>query len=372
MATKKKPSKKITRIVYPKSFDSKKYPDFIRKSIFLKAFPKPEKIFPKIGLENCEVSLSSIKVSNKAILTDYLQNLVQALDSISSFNSELSSGAEERFYSDIVNLYDDLESYSCCDSNANELLVKVNDEYQLMIPTGLELKTIKADKNTKLTDVVRHLIKEGKKLKIDVKPLEKLSIKKNMTASKLLGKKNLSICFSSEGDKGYWDIATMSMRKITSCMRWKSSHATSLVGSIVDPYAGIIYLTDGEYTKYGKNMLARAVVRFVVNRNNNKPAILIEEIYYNGSYSNVDKYSKIFTSFIESRVKIPVLDSDPDSDLDHIYNHRIPMSEPTEAIYEIDCESGYLSYRDSEIDYTKFKKFYDPKKIKGLDKLKIA
>src|ERR1700691_6175216 len=77
-----KKEKKITKVVYPKSFGSKKYPEFIRKSIFLKAFPKPKKAFPKIGLKNCEAALSGIKLTGDALYMSQLSSFCDAISEI--------------------------------------------------------------------------------------------------------------------------------------------------------------------------------------------------------------------------------------------------------------------------------------------------
>jgi hypothetical protein len=91
--------------------------------------------------------------------------------------------------------------------------------------------------------------------------------------------KNSRIYFSSEGMQGAWDIATMSMRGIKSCMRWSHGNALSLIGSIIDPCCGIVYVSDGKRTKYGSKMLIRSVVRLIVRDYDKKPSLFIEEQY---------------------------------------------------------------------------------------------
>src|ERR1019366_811087 len=192
---------------YPKSFKSEKYPKFIQKSIFLKAYPKPKKIFPRIGLKNYKVSL-----------------------------------------------------------------------------TTKEIKSI---------------------------------------SPRI--KKKLKICFSSEGNKGFWDIATMSMRGVSSCMRWSNTHSKSLIGSILDQYAGVIYITNEIQTRYGDKIIARAVVRLIVD-SKNKPYIFIERIY-NNSGDDDDAIENIFNSFIKKRTDLPIYDGDAYCNLCHI-----PICEPIESI----------------------------------------
>lgn len=72
--------------------------------------------------------------------------------------------------------------------------------------------------------------------------------------------KNLKFVFSTKP----WDIATMSMRGIKSCQGWSSSHRSCLIGSVVDPYMGVAYITDGKtFEGRGPRMLVRSVVRLV-------------------------------------------------------------------------------------------------------------
>lgn len=205
-------------------------------------------------------------------------------------------------------------------------------------------------------DALEKIVARAQKIK---HPLAKnakklLALKKAKFEDNL--KKDLKLCFSSTGNKGYWDIATMSMRKIKSCMTWGSDNSIALIGSILDPYVGIIYITDGTHTNHGKSMIARSVVRFVVDRNG-KPSIFLERVYADGL---ADDYADVFKSFIEERVDIPVC-SDDDED-----QHRqfvIPLTEQVSSIADLALEE-YLSYRDSDIEYGSIQKYSDPTKIK--------
>jgi hypothetical protein len=242
------------KMIYPKTFKDKKYPSFIQNSIFLKTFPKPTKIFPRIGLKNCEVAL-----------------------------------------------------------------------------TAKQIKSI------------------------------------------LKTKKKLKICFSSDGNKGFWDIATMSMRGIKSCMNWDSNHSKALVGSILDPYMGMIYITDGSKTRYGNKIIARAVVRLVID-NKNKPRLFLERVYDN-TIINTTAAILIFKSFLEKRtnLKIDIGDNVEEMDEDYINevnwaNLRIPITEAVESILVFEYNNcvgdSMLSYSDAELEYKDVKKFRDVEKVK--------
>lgn len=126
--------------------------------------------------------------------------------------------------------------------------------------------------------------------------------------------KNAKIVFSSDGITGLWDIATMSMRGAMSCMHWRNPHSTHLIGSMVDPVCGIVYITDGQITDYGSSMIKRALVRMGID--DNKPFLIVDKIYAKTkntdplTYDNCDKFvhttSELFVNFIQSKSKIPV------------------------------------------------------------------
>lgn len=101
----------------------------------------------------------------------------------------------------------------------------------------------------------------------------------------LASKKKLRIVFSTDP----WDIATMSMRGITSCMQWSSIHSPHLIGSILDPNAGVIYLTDDKATEHGPRMIFRAVVRIVIDEylKPKNPRFLIDKTYSFNAQPNI-------------------------------------------------------------------------------------
>lgn len=169
-----------------------------------------------------------------------------------------------------------------------------------------------------------------------------------------------NVVFSSSGSTGVWDIATMSMRGIDSCQAWDGSYKRNLIGSIIDPFVGVIYLTNNKnYGTHGKEMLYRCVVRYVVNRTTKKPAILLEPMYSSDDdYDDFveekrDAVLEIFKLYLKKHLtkKLPIITSPR--------NYDIPNSSAVEELrkckgnYE-DAVDGYcLSYRDSGVDYTK-------------------
>jgi hypothetical protein len=169
-------------------------------------------------------------------------------------------------------------------------------------------------------------------------------------------KEKLNVVFSSDPI----DLFTMSMRGINSCMKWKSAHSGSLIGSVFDPYCAIIYLTNNEDTKYGKKMIARSIVRYTVDHNK-KPSIFIEGSYINTMCDSdidddtndtdiqefcLEEVQKIFVNYIKSKVKIPVIRSEYyiNDDL------TIPTSPEVKKLFKVkvDDGKGVLSYIDDD------------------------
>lgn len=158
------------------------------------------------------------------------------------------------------------------------------------------------------------------------------------------------LVFSSDGEKGIWDIATMSMRGVSSCMSWGAQNSKYLLGSVIDPYCGIIYFTSEEdypitsRTKYGPQMDHRALVRYIVSPNLG-PALYLERIYSTQKTTDekLQAIYMLFGSYLRKQTGLPVV-----SDL---FNTRsvcdksyIPLSEPSLKV-------EYPSYRDSSLKY---------------------
>lgn len=138
----------------------------------------------------------------------------------------------------------------------------------------------------------------------------------------------------------------MSMRGISSCQTWTDGgHGNSahVIGSMADPFTGIIYLTTGgKYNEYGTKMIRRCVVRFVVNEKTKKPFIMLERMYPALDQSTKDT----FISFLKERSsnKLDVV-YQPDAG----YNTQgfyVPMAKIIK-----DLDPAFHPYRDSHIIY---------------------
>jgi hypothetical protein len=151
------------------------------------------------------------------------------------------------------------------------------------------------------------------------------------------------IVFSGSGYRALWDIATMSMRGISSCQSWNGSHRSKVIGSMADPYCGIIYTTTGKETNKGTRMSRRALVRFVIHRLTGRPALLVERIYPVDPDGVFDyRTFQLFSDFLRRKTnnKFPILQAAAEG-------YFIPMAQAVRQVGE-----DKWSYRDSHIPYS--------------------
>lgn len=147
-----------------------------------------------------------------------------------------------------------------------------------------------------------------------------------------------------------YDLMTMSMRGIQSCMTWGSAPSMTLIGSMVDPYCGIIILTDDVKSSdgLGTKIIARSVVRYVHNLLSSD-SLFLERVYISshsqyidhigGAESAAPLIKDLFVSYLTKRTKLPVHTS-------VAFSKKIPKDPKVMALPQ-----EYWSYRDSRIDY---------------------
>lgn len=126
----------------------------------------------------------------------------------------------------------------------------------------------------------------------------------------------LDLVFSAAGTQCFYDLATMSMRGALSCMHWANSHSTHVIGSVVDPFCAIIYLTDRKHTKYGRSIIKRSLVRLLAKSNDHTPHLFIERPYtksdntdpfrYANKCNNPNEISTVFANYLSSKTGLEV------------------------------------------------------------------
>jgi len=160
--------------------------------------------------------------------------------------------------------------------------------------------------------------------------------------------RKLKLVFSSDA----WDIATMSMRGINSCQAWFKPRANKLIGSIIDPCCAIIYITNGDKSKYGTEMLHRAIVRYVIH-DTLGPCLFLEQTY-SQSFKDYEKdiIEFLFASVLKQKTGLPVIYK-PLLLGEHSHHVIKHLSIPETVL--IKNNDRYASYRDSGIHYRPLK-----------------
>jgi len=337
----------------------KRFPAWIKDHNVFKSNKKIDKIFPHIGLTNCEeeVTIDNSKEaiqSAKYLINDISNAMAERSRKLASFakKKEVSSAERKKMNAKRKQKYENCQLLlgllnDSLKKNTDKLITSNNGKITLNLSS--EIKD--ADGNVafktgeglfKVYNKVSEMLSDGKFV-----PLHKLD---NLTYFKDFSSKNVpsdkfKICFSSAGPDGLWDIATMSMRGISSCQTWGGGNATHVVGSMVDPFTGIIYLTSGvKHGQYGSKMLRRCVVRFVVNDKTKKQSIYLERMY-----PALDQGTKdTFIKFIEKKSggKYPVIyGPDAYGKANEAHNY-VPMAGIIKGMQPADHP-----YRDSGMTY---------------------
>jgi len=148
----------------------------------------------------------------------------------------------------------------------------------------------------------------------------------------------LYIGFTANGMQGLWDLATMSMRGVCSCMHWQNSHSKHLIGSITDPFLGMVYLTDNQLTEHGISFRWRSLVRFAYESRTKKTLLMLERVYKDTGNKNPHTYANkepnpivwnIFRDFLVEKVAGTI---DVITSYQRTYYESTPMSTSIEVL----------------------------------------
>jgi hypothetical protein len=334
----------------PKDITSTAYPAFIRDNQSLRNHAKQERIFQKIGLENNISNVHMNVEAGKDDIASYLNQLRMLLINEAA-NLHSHYGYSTIALTEFRSIIDKITTR--LNTDPFSFISKYNG-LNLILPFELSAYSRKYISNTGLFEPLRNIKYESGL------PLTRMNslLNDGLNTFAMLKKENLKLVFSGSGEKCLWDIATMSMRGITSCQKWDNPHARALIGTMIDPYAAIMYITDGAELFHGSNMLKRSVIRFIADYQRGTPAIMIERIYphdYNGGLIDYITLS-IFKQYIQKITdnKFPIFYGE----LGCYQNYVIPITRPVEEIAE-----SLHSYRDSKISYYKLPKYTDVSSI---------
>lgn len=348
-------------------FKGKAIPDFIKNHSLFRNPVTVQKIFPSIGLPNF-----SEKANIDKCLVDikkegsYVHNLLRVMtDFVNQARDNVSYQADKLQYLDTKDVREKAreklnECYAlstlmtdvaaCTDPYCNEVLAGTIHTSEGKIALKIIKDIVDPNgklvfrKDTSLFRVINGLKDRCAAANINFQPLEQTD------AFKIFSKENIPnkefcIVFSSEGEEGAWDLATMSMRGIKSCQRWDGEYPRCLIGSILSRFVGIMYLTSGVqsddnagYKNLGTKMMRRCVVRYAVDADEGKPCILLDKMY-----PEIDNdVLAIFVNAIKSRTELPVYYSQNlGNKVRHIYL-------PTEKIREEISDRDW-SYQDTPL-----------------------
>jgi hypothetical protein len=327
-------------------FLAKKFPDWITNHKIFKSHKQIKKIFPDIGLPNCG---KEIEVDNSAAartsavalvnaITAELGKRSQKLGKFAAKETVIASKKRQSKLEDIDLLIRSVRNLLL--KKQNELILVNNGRITLNLTddvynTNKELVFKSGEGLIRIYNKLNETLRENKCLamsNIEALPAFKTFSADNMPVIKY------KLRFSSNDVEGAWDIATMSMRGISSCQSWGTGNSTHLVGSIVDPFTGIIYLTSGaKHAEYGSKMIRRCVVRFVVDENTKRPFIFLERMYPYHEESTL----KQFVNFIRERT-----DKRFEVRTGVIGRSYVPMADVVRQLPTSD-----IPYRDSGVAY---------------------
>lgn len=326
------------------AFSAKEYPTWIKNHRIFKKHPTVKKIFSSIGLANCEkeVEIDNSKESKQfaeALRSELLSELIERVATIKAYSKRDGLGKERLdSYVYMAHLLEavkrSLSVKGIINSNNDKLSFNLtadiaDNKKQVIFKTGERFFSVYGKLNELLT-------KNGF---LSMESLDSLSSFKEFSAHNMPTLK-YKIVFSSDGIDGLWDIATMSMRGVSSCQTWGSGPSTGLIGSIIDPFTGIIYMTSGSaFNEHGSKMVRRSVVRYCLDAKK-KPMLIVERMYPQLEQEAL----KQFLVFLKDKVE---------KGIDVIYypnNRRAGLFVPkSKAIATL--PRGEIPYRDSGIEY---------------------
>ena len=327
---------------------NKAYPPKIKNHPVFKTNKSITKIFPLIGLENSSKDIT-LEITEEA--KNAADALVETISETLKARSAQITKAADRARNKTVDA-EKQAKISACLSLLNGMIdalddrnsvVNLGNKITLSIPIDISVadKVIlrKGERLFGAYNKLNEMLVDG--------GLQRLPVLDKMPAFKTFSSLNIPtdggrIIFASDGEDGLWDIATMSMRGIESCQSWTSDTSSHIVGSMVDPFTGIIYMTSGApHKNLGPKMMRRCVVRFIVN-DRKVQALFLERMYPQEDSSVHSSFKKFLEEKTGGKFKV------------HISSNRGVMPAgyfvPLGGFVKL-LEARNQPYRDSGIPY---------------------
>src|ERR1019366_7531955 len=355
-----------------KIFAEKKFPKWFSNHPIFKEVKTIKKVFPGIGLPNFEYEM---KIDNEEYTKDTATKLVKDIQdelinrqkTLEKFISSKKMGANRIVLGNKIQfLLPSVEKSiipnTVIKNNNGKLVLK----FPMNISVAGEKKPAFRDGESlfRVYNKLNDLLRGGKFAAMH--ELEDIqSFKKFSTEN--IPNNNFKIIFSSDGVEGAWDVGTMSSRGIRSCQSWNDGeykHCT--IGSVIDPFVGIIYLTSGgKFNEFGSKMIRRCIVRFVINEKTNLPFILIDQMYPELDTKILTQFKKAIKEKTNDKFDIHYA---PTAKQDVLSTSYIPLNDTRKKLSKSSRTDGnYYSENDNEYDSLDTIQSYQDYKIKSKE-----
>lgn len=338
----------------------KRFPPFITSHSIFNTIHEIKKIFPLIGLSNfsepstIDNSTDIIKEANvlMAAISREIRTRASTLTRYAELKNKGTIGNGKEFGNTRKVKYKRcsvvLKKMGTLLNKPASFLVKdpKSGKITLNIPSVINSEENiplfkKGEGLFKVYNKINELLRDG--LFAGLSPLDELAEFKKYNNINVPGNK-VNIVFSSTGMDGAWDLATMSERGIGSCQSWNQNNKTHLVGSIIDPFTAIMYLTLGSSNEKGLKMTRRCIVRYVLG-STGRPSLIVERMYptHNKEIANT------FISLLKEKTKgqLPIQDCS--------YDYRAGVSGKYIPITPVisKLQETHRPYRDSGLIFSK-------------------
>jgi len=320
-------------------FKEKKFPNWFKEHPIFKEITTIKKVFPGIGLPNSEDevivdNVGPAKECAQGLVSKVEQNLKKRIEGLNKYISskpdmtavrKAQGGNALALLTAMDTLMKDKEAF--IGNNKGKLTIKLPSDVMI---EGAARPTFRKDET--LFRVYNKLNEEltkgrfAKMTKLEDIPQFKSFSTENVPNSKY------KVVFSADAANGAWDIATMSMRGVNSCQTWGGGYSHCTIGSVIDPFVGIIYLTSGaKYSEHGSKMIRRCIVRFVIDGTNSKPYLLLDNMYPSVDTKVVNQFKNYLKSKTGGKFEIHYA---PNMDREVLSKSYMPLTEVRKLLKE--------------------------------------
>lgn len=281
----------------------RKYPEWIKNHQVFKDMNKIDKVFPKIGLANFKEPCEIMNTAEAKTSATYLGNKI--IYELNAFKTKLYSNLETALKSTEKNRNELCCSIQSMLSLIDTVMYSLRLGEYIKVEDGKVVMRLRSDlfngdknpvfrKDEAVLRVANKLWTELEALGLKPTKIEQYQEFKDFSRVNVPNKK-YTVCFSSYGEDGAWDIGTISMRGITSCQAWSAPQSRGLIGSISSRYVGVVYISSDkdEVPGYGTKMLNRCMVRFAIHKNTKKPVLMIDTMYPNSNADTLATFKKV-------------------------------------------------------------------------------